>query len=285
MMTHQWQLLNFPALEDIKQAREQCHQAVQNVAAVGRSFLPKTKDDQSANLEWDSNLQRLVGRWVEAREVTFRSSISLNEFTVYLVARDFQTISSFSLQDKTQTDVMVWLERQLGELGFEFSKINLAYPYKIPEYPQAKGKPFHVVNLVAARELSRLYNNTAFVLEKILNEEENNTPVKCWPHHFDIAGQIIQLDTGDPATTRSIGLGMSPGDHYYKEPYFYVSPWPYPTVDLPDITASLGQWHENDWVGAVLPLSRLVSFDLIQDQRRVVEQFFRAGLAALKQIS
>ena len=263
------------------QVRDQCHQAIQNVAAVGRSFLPESKEDENANLEWDANLQRLVGRWVETEDVTFRSSISISEFTVFLVSEDFETISSFELQDKTQTDVMVWLERQLGELGFEFSKINLAYPYKIPEYPMAKGKPFHVTNMVASRELSRLYHNTDFLLNDFLKGFEETSEIKCWPHHFDIAGRIILLNTGDPSTTRSIGVGMSPGDQYYSEPYFYVSPWPYPSKALPSLEPTLGHWHDHDWIGAVLPISKIDHMDLIQDQRRTVLNFFQKSVESL----
>ncbi len=283
-MNQPWQLLTFPNVEDIVQAREQCHQAIQNVAAVGRSFLPNSKEDENANLEWDSKLQRLVGRWVETGDITFRSSLSIAEMTVYLVNRNYETISSISIHKKKQTDVMVWLERQLGELGFEFSKINLSYPYKIPEYATAKGQPFHVTNMVACRELSRLYNNTSFLIQKHTVKEENHTPVKCWPHHFDIAGQIVLLDTGDPATSRSIGIGMSPGDKYYHEPYFYVSPWPYPTKELPDISKTSGHWHDKDWIGAVLPYSKLREFDLIQDQRGIVDRFYGVAIEGLKSI-
>ncbi len=274
-MKPQWQLLTFPSTEDMTQVREQCHQAIQNVAAVGRSFLPKSAEDENANLEWDAGLERLVGRWVETGEVTFRSSLSISDFTVFLVNSNIETISSFSLQGKTQTDVMVWLEHQLDELGFEFSKINLALPYKIPEYPTAKGKAFQIDNLEAASELSRLYHNTKLLLTDLLSKYDETTSVKCWPHHFDIAGRIILLNTGDPATTKSIGLGLSPGDKYYNEPYFYVSPWPYPTKDLPELESSYGHWHEDDWIGAVLQVSDLSALDLIQDQRRAVQNFFQ----------
>ncbi|MFY0625398.1 MAG: hypothetical protein JXR07_03815 [Reichenbachiella sp.] len=283
-MTLQWQLLTFPSIADIVQAREQCHQAIQNVSAVGRSFLPESKEDVNANLEWDSKLQRLVGRWVETEDITFRSSISISEMTVYLVDRKFETISSIALQDKTQTDIMIWLEHQLGELGFESSKINLAYPYQIPEYATAKGQPFQVTNMVACRELSRLYNNTSLLIQKHTVKEENHTSVKCWPHHFDIAGQIILQDTGDPATSRSIGVGMSPGDKYYIEPYFYVSPWPYPTKDLPNLDRTLGHWHTDDWIGGVLPVSKLADFDLIQDQRGTLDQFYKLAIDGLKNL-
>ena len=73
-MNKSWQRLTFPPLEEINQARGQCHQAIQNVAAVGRSFLSASNRDENASLTWDSNLQRLVGHWVEG-DIVFRLSL------------------------------------------------------------------------------------------------------------------------------------------------------------------------------------------------------------------
>ncbi|MEO9805659.1 MAG: hypothetical protein ABJF04_20545 [Reichenbachiella sp.] len=282
-MNKDWQLLTFPDVTELIQTRKQFHQAIQNVAAVGRSFLPASAEDENANLEWDFNLQRLVGRWVEA-DIKFRSSISLKRFEVYLVDENLNTISSISMQDARQTDVMVWLEHELSHLGADFSKINLSYPYIIPEYPTAKKEPFHIDNEIASQELSRLYNNTAYLLRQILKEEEKVSEIKCWPHHFDIAARITLLDTGDPETSRSINIGMSPGDKYYNEPYFYCSPWPYPTKNLIDLNPVKAHWHEDEWVGAVLPFTQLSACNLIQDQRGVVRKFYQTALKFLKEV-
>lgn len=282
-MNKDWQLLTFPGLADISQTRDQFHQAIQNVAAVGRSFLPPSADDENANLEWDFGLQRIVGRWIDA-DVRFRSSISLKKFEVYLVDESLKTISSIDMQGKRQTDVMVWLEHELSKLGADFSKINLAYPYMIPEYPTAKKEAFQVSNMAAAQELSKLYHNTAALLKSIMKNEENGSEVKCWPHHFDIAARITLLDTGDPETSRSINMGMSPGDKYYDEPYFYCSPWPYPTKNLIDLSRVNAHWHQDEWVGAVLLASQLAGHNLIQDQRRLAMKFYNTALKFLKEV-
>jgi len=281
-MRPNWQLFKFPSLADMNQAREQCHQAIQNVAAVGRSFSVASKEDEFANLNWDFGLQRLVGHWVKGN-ITFRSSICIKDFEVYLVNENIKTISSISMQDITQTDVMVWLEHELSKLGVDFSKINLTYPYEIPEYPTAKREAFHLDNLEACDELSRLYNNTSLVLTELFKKEKNVSSIKCWPHHFDIAARVTMLDTGDPETSRSINLGMSPGDKYYNEPYFYVSPIPYPTENLLDLSKYHGHWHQNDWVGAVLPYSRLSGLELIQDQKSAIKKFISTAYSFLKE--
>lgn len=280
-MNKSWQRLTLPPIEEMNQAREQCHQAIQNVAAVGRSFLPISKSDENASLAWDFNLQRLVGHWVEG-DIVFRSSISIHDFIVYLVDSNFKTISAISMQNATQTDVMIWLEQQMGQLGVDFAKLDLAHPYEIPVYPTAKGHAFHVDNMRACQELSRLYHNASLMIKDLLKDEEKSTHINCWPHHFDITGSVILLDTGDPQTSRQIGIGLSPGDEHYNEPYFYTSPWPYPTKDLPDIDHTLGHWHENNWIGTVLPISRLMKMNLIQDQIRVIKKFYSESLTILK---
>ncbi len=47
---------------------------------------------------------------------------------------------------------------------------------------------------------------------------------------------------------------MTPGDAAVPEPYYYVTPWPYPAATaLPPLPA--GRWTTEGWVGALLPAS------------------------------
>ena len=48
-----------------------------------------------------------------------------------------------------------------------------------------------------------------------------------------------------------MGVGFSPGDDSYAQPYFYVAPWPHPKQDdLPKL--SVGHWHTAGFTAAVL---------------------------------
>ena len=89
------------------------------------------------------------------------------------------------------------------------------------------------------------------MLGEIAAREAGASPVRCWPHHFDIA-TLISLEGGDPEHARSIGVGLSPGDESYAEPYFYVSPWPYPESDRLDDIAPIGRWHTAGFVAYVV---------------------------------
>jgi hypothetical protein len=280
MSIDHWKVLQFPPAEELEIARHQFHQAIQNVGCIGRSFLPTVPGDLNANLEWDLRLQRLAGRWIQGDEV-FRSSFSLSNFSVLLVDELFNTISSFPLQGNKQTDVMMWLEEQIDELGLKSSDISLELPYKIPEYPTAKREAFDNENSLVRQELEAWFHNTDLVLKSIIGEIDGASEVKCWPHHFDIASLITLVDTGEAETSKSINIGMSPGDGNYNEPYFYLSPWPYPIVELPNISETAGFWHEENWIGAILRASDLKHLTSTQDQQHAVTTFFNKNIKTL----
>jgi hypothetical protein len=88
---------------------------------------------------------------------------------------------------------------------------------------------------------------------------------------------LITLDAGvGSEEARSIGVGFSPGDGSYDQPYFYVTPWPYPdTEDLPSLTAG-AHWHREGWTGAVLTAERLISVPFAEQQRTAHEALERA---------
>ena len=274
-MSSAWKPFLFPDPSEVSAARKQFHQAIQNVGSIGRSFLEEKPGDVNANLEWDESLNRLAGRWIEG-DLTFRSSFSLSEFSVLLVDEAYHTVSSFYLQGKKQKDVMVWLEEQIDLSGCDISELSLKLPYQIPEYPTAKGEPFGIENPLAGVELDAWFHNSNLVLQEITRDLQNASEVRCWPHHFDIASLVTVLDSGDPETSKSINLGMSPGDGSYNEPYFYISPWPYPVADLPDISNSGGHWHEENWIGAILKSSDISHIFDQEGQQQAVFHFFQS---------
>lgn len=80
---------------------------------------------------------------------------------------------------------------------------------------------------------------------------------------------------------RSVGVGLSPGDSGYPEPYVYVTPWPYPTGELPALP--WGHWHTEGWTGAVLRGSALVQEPESSRSRRLMDMIrvaHQVGVAA-----
>jgi len=86
--------------------------------------------------------------------------------------------------------------------------------------------------------------------------------IRIWPHHFDL-GAIVD----------GVGVGLSPGDGYYAEPYLYVTPR---TGDARVPALPSGTWRTQDWTGAVLTATE------IGDDVDLAHRFVTAALAGLR---
>lgn len=82
--------------------------------------------------------------------------------------------------------------------------------------------------------------------------------VRCWPHHFDLA-TLIPLATNEKGElTKSMGVGLSPGDDSLIEPYFYINKWPnMREEELRNSNLKNGYWNTSGWTGAVLTFQEL----------------------------
>jgi hypothetical protein len=123
--------------------------------------------------------------------------------------------------------------------------------------------------------------NADALLRAVAATEPGAGAVRCWPHHFDIA---TLLDEGTVGGVRhTMGIGLSPGDAYYPEPYFYVGPHPYPRIDaLPALGA--GHWRRAGWVGAALPGAEVVAAGDAAAQARLVSGFVTDAVAAARTV-
>jgi hypothetical protein len=173
------------------------------------------------------------------------------------------------------TEGLDWLKQEIDRLGVDRSKITLSdFPPKdFPDSPLARGAAFDASQTLALRELVSYYANTHQLLQKIVATNEDASTIRIWPHHFDIATLITLAGTknGNPLT---VGVGLSPGDTSYNQPYWYVSPYPYPnTTSLPPLAGD-GFWHTQDWVGAVLTADRLTE----KNPQHQVESFLDSAV-------
>jgi hypothetical protein len=94
---------------------------------------------------------------------------------------------------------------------------------------------------------------------------QETSPVQLWPHHFDLSlvwfsGRLVPgQDPNDPENAdEQMGFGFSTGDEGIREPYFYVTAYPWPegleATELPPGA----YWNTDGWNGAVLPYAELV---------------------------
>ena len=90
---------------------------------------------------------------------------------------------------------------------------------------------------------------------------------------------LITLDSGNDAeTTRSIGIGMSPGDSSINQPYFYINLWPAPdkSINLPELEEPAA-WHTESWTGVFLLLSEIIKST---DQKILMADYIKSGINA-----
>ena len=86
------------------------------------------------------------------------------------------------------------------------------------------------------------------------------------------------LEAGDPETARSVGIGLSPGDATFPEPYFYTNPWPRPALDsLPD-AESPRRWHTDGFASVIVRAGELHG---VEDFAGLLDGSFRTARATL----
>ena len=171
--------------------------------------------------------------------------------------------ASLELAGHTLSDGLAWLS---AELGHDLSLLE----HDLPERP--RDAPFKRYG--AEGQLQAWFVAAQAALSQ-LAAAHGGSEVRLWPHHFDIA-TLVELDPGGAESARSINVGLSPGDGAYPEPYWYVTPWPWPADQVP--TLSVGHWHTAGFSAAVLPASNPQS-DMPE---RFLEESFWASLKLLQ---
>jgi hypothetical protein len=245
-----WQRLEPPS-PNLFESRLQLHWALQIAASVGHTFIPPVDDQSHTNFEWMDEHEALVGKITPNR---FRNGLRFRDLTLLLFDAGGTVTDECRLVDKTLEDGYSWLEQTISSVtGKPLDKILTKHPYDLPEHPVAHGTAFNHSELFA--ELARWYTNANTVLNRVRTENARSSPVRCWPHHFDIATLITLDPDRDPEEARSIGVGMTPGDNAQPEPYWYVTPWPYPVAPTLSPLEGGGHWNTDGWLGAVLPAS------------------------------
>ena len=254
-----WHQLSEPG-DRLAAARRQCHHAVQLNTRFARAFAQPKEDDSHTSLSWDFEHHALVG----VPAASFRIGLRIADLTFLLLDSIGATVSTFPLHGQTFSGATEWLAGIVRHEGFDPAPLANRIHFELDDHPLLHGARFESrTNEAELQELARWYANAASCLEAI------GQPVRCWPHHFDIATQLSNGETIGGG--RTIGAGLSPGDASYNEPYFYVTLWPSPDpTSLRPLRA--GKWHTQGWTGAALSAHEILRH---ADQRALVSEFLR----------
>jgi hypothetical protein len=288
-MDNSWQIIDHIKQQKLTESRLQLHYAIQFIAATGSALAEPLPDYSHTSLEWKPELEVFVGAIIRAK-TSFQVALDPIGLTLIILDKQGDTIAAFPLHQKTMVEGLNWLKGEISQLGADADKVVfVSYPPDdFPDHAIAYGTAFDASEESARQELINYYANTHQFLQKIAAKTEDASSIRIWPHHFDIA-MLISLPSIKNGEQMTVGIGLSPGDKSYDEPYWYVFPYPYPEMDnLPTLDGN-GFWHTQHWIGAVLTASRLAiptegdtDTNVAQIQKQQVEAFLTSALKASK---
>ena len=232
----------------VTSARLQLHHAVQVANAPAMSYLPPVTDDSHTTFGWEPDVQAFVSQLVpfpEPRRFGWRPE----DLTLLAVDGGGRIRATCALRGMPLAAAHDWARAECVRAGGDGERYTSHKHYEIPAHAVAAGAEFDAAP-AALRTLATLWGNAIQMLDAIVADAGGTAfPVRLWPHHFDV-GTIITI-----GAKQLIGGGFTPGDHYYDEPYWYVSPYPKPPTPGRPPLAGGGVWREGEFFGAVLPWS------------------------------
>lgn len=241
-------------VKSLAPARLLCHLACQWPSKAARANLAAESDDSHSNLGWHGDHQALVSHFLDPeRHLQLGFGFS-NQSLLWLVNDTVQ--DSLSLHSATETSAKDWVDSRLESAKLQTTE-HAVMPYDLNI--EARYSEFATLGAGAA-VLGEWYD---YGLQGMQALVEQHRPVcvvppsvRCWPHHFDL-GALFVLEAGDPETARSIGVGLSPGDESFHEPYFYCSPYPAPDVEALRPPVAPVFWNSHGFVSLILRSSDL----------------------------
>jgi hypothetical protein len=188
-------------------------------------------------------------------------------------------VQSFSLDSRSDAQARQWLSEQLGARGLDAHALDAPSPYEMPAHAVSQGAAYGPAGLAdALAELAAWFGNAqhslASIQRQMIARKLAASPLRCWPHHFDLA-TLTTLPARNPDATGYVGAGLSPGDEYYDEPYFYVSVYPEPDPAALPSLPMLGHWHLRDFMAAIATAHKIVAS---KNQQAETDDFLRAAV-------
>lgn len=280
-LRYDWFVIEKPDQVALKKTVDVYHYLIQKVAQVGRSYIDHDpeKDLWSDTLIWIPGLWRMAGQWINGSQ-KFRSSISLKEFTFFLVDQKINTLASLYVDGQSYNDVMIWLEEQIIAQKLSSNRLTAELPYELPDSLPDQKVPLSINDVPLGNVLGGYFHDV-FVLLSSLKEQYDGstTEIRIFPKRFDMEMKVILKETGDFSTNTYIRLGFSPGNHIHQEPYLYVNSWPYVSASALPEAPQEGFWYQDDWVGLVFPLFSVVGK---QNQDELLLSYYQESLQLFK---
>ncbi len=226
----------------------QMHLAAQYLAAAGISFLEKKDDDSHTNLGFSSEEGNMFTHPLNLEG----DSLSLNYQNFSLDWNSNASKTSLKLDGTTHKEIVQWITQKAIEANIKNSfKYDLHYELPYPTI--TNDFTFKLTNVSRLRELTDFRILAQFTLETFLENQQLQSDIRVWPHHFDIGAFASLKDKAGFA----IGLGLAIPDSMINDYYFYISGYKgHDGVDtLGFKTLTHGEWRNDSFKGATLPIT------------------------------
>jgi len=248
-----WRPLRGVDAAALGEARLQAHYAVQWLATFARAALPAQPDDSHTNLGWDDELDGFV---THSLPDGARLGLRLSDLTLTIIAGEaWRPDRAFRLIGRSDAEARAWMGLAFAPSRLDPEALDAPSPYAMPPHAIAQGGTYGGGEISAAlEELAAWFANGRTAVEKVrramLGHGYDTPSPRCWPHHFDLA-TLTSFPLTRGVATAHVGAGLSPGDRYFGEPYFYLSVHPAPDRSALPALPPLGHWHVEDFTGAV----------------------------------
>ncbi|HVC36972.1 MAG TPA: hypothetical protein VNF46_01085 [Gammaproteobacteria bacterium] len=260
-------------------ARRLLHIAVQAVGNAGRVFLPATTDYSHISLVWDSVPGGLVGGNIPAPGGALRAVLQFDAPAVALLKGSGGVLGRWPLEGLMLPQLETEMRQVFASRGLNGDAFSVRSVNPIDGSVLDAGERFaFAAQRAAVRELGAYYGMSAAALGEFARTLKTGGTPHVWPHHFDYS-LLTPLDKSGGEGSRSITLGMSPGDGYYDQPYFYATPWPYPTVKTLPAMQPPARWHQHEWTGVVLAAADFLS---LSPGSETLTTFWRQAFGVLR---
>ena len=225
-------------------ARLELHYATRLLASTAHSMRPHADDDSHTALTLGLDRVSLETQPLDPDGLTLALVMPALALEWRLGSH---VTTATALAGMRMQDGHDWLNQTRPS---EAPRIDVRSFPDFPEHALAEEGRFTAQEPVARAQLAAEYSTAEQALADALLGASQASPLRVWPHHFDL-GALVPLGGAE----QTIGLGFSPGDESYDEPYYYVSPYPQPEpAALPEWTGP-GHWHTQGFVSLVLTAS------------------------------